>query len=148
MEIIDKLIFQGCVLDVYGSLEEPLFLAVDVARMIGYSENRASEMISQVDDREKLTSIVSRADQGRRAWFLTEDGLYEVLMQSRKPIAKKFKRSIKHILKNLRREKNQNMPEWFKSLDDIAELEALNDLREDMNLPPLTMEEFMANNKE
>ena len=29
--------------------------------------------------------------QNRDMWFLTEDGLYEVLMQSRKPIAKQFK---------------------------------------------------------
>lgn len=35
-------------------------------------------------------------------WFLTEDGLYEVLMQSRKPIAKKLKKEIKKILKQIR----------------------------------------------
>ena len=28
-------------------------------------------------------------------WFLTEGGLYEVLMQSRKPIAKAFKKEVK-----------------------------------------------------
>ncbi|WP_300854391.1 BRO family protein, partial [uncultured Clostridium sp.] len=33
------------------------------------------------------------------SWFLTEDGLYEVLMQSRKPIAKAFKKEVKKILK-------------------------------------------------
>ena len=37
-------------------------------------------------------------------WFLTEDGLYEVLMQSRKPIAKEFKREVKRILKSIRRD--------------------------------------------
>lgn len=37
------------------------------------------------------------------AWFLTEDGLYEVLMTSRKPIAKKFKSEVKKILKEIRR---------------------------------------------
>lgn len=35
-------------------------------------------------------------------WFLTEGGLYEVLMQSRKPIAKKLKKEIKKILKQIR----------------------------------------------
>lgn len=35
--------------------------------------------------------------------FLTEDGLYEVLMQSRKPIAKAFKREVKQILKTIRK---------------------------------------------
>ena len=36
-------------------------------------------------------------------WFLTEDGLYEVLMQSRKPIAKQFKKEVKKILKSIRK---------------------------------------------
>ena len=36
-------------------------------------------------------------------WFLTEDGLYEVLMQSRKPIAKQFKKKVKEILKQIRK---------------------------------------------
>lgn len=34
--------------------------------------------------------------------FLTEDGLYEVLMQSRKPIAKQFKKGVKQILHEVR----------------------------------------------
>ena len=36
-------------------------------------------------------------------WFLTEDGLYEVLMQSRKPKAKEFKKEVKKILKSIRK---------------------------------------------
>ncbi len=35
--------------------------------------------------------------------MLTENGLYEVLMQSRKPIAKEFKKGIKEILKSIRK---------------------------------------------
>ena len=35
-------------------------------------------------------------------WFLTEDGLYELLMQSRKPIAKQFKKGVKKILHEIR----------------------------------------------
>ncbi len=35
--------------------------------------------------------------------MLTEAGLYEVLMQSRKPIAKEFKKGVKAILKEIRR---------------------------------------------
>ena len=36
-------------------------------------------------------------------YFLTEEGLYEVLMQSRKPIAKEFKKQVKIILKDIRK---------------------------------------------
>nr|DAG21402.1 MAG TPA: antirepressor protein [Caudoviricetes sp.] len=35
--------------------------------------------------------------------MLTENGLYEVLMQSRKPIAKQFKKEVKEILKTIRK---------------------------------------------
>ena len=43
-----------------------------------------------VDEDEKTTRtiITSGSNYQTEAWFLTEDGLYEVLMQSRKPIAK------------------------------------------------------------
>lgn len=43
------------------------------------------------------------SDQNRNVWMLTENGLYEVLMQSRKPIAKEFKKGIKEILKSIRK---------------------------------------------
>lgn len=59
-------------------------------------------MIAKVDEIEKLKAIVSLSGQNREAWFLTEDGLYEVLMQSRKPIAKEFKKEVKKILKTIR----------------------------------------------
>ena len=45
-------------------------------------------MMNNVDADEKLTYTIRNAGQGREMWFLTEDGLYEVLMQSRKPVAK------------------------------------------------------------
>lgn len=55
-----------------------------------------------VDVDEKLTYTICNSGQNREMWFLTEDGLYEVLMQSRKPIAKEFKKQVKAILKQIR----------------------------------------------
>ena len=86
---------------VYGDADNPLFLAKDVANWIEH--NKPSEMILNVDDDEKLKAIISHSGQSREMWFLTEDGLYEVLMQSRKPIAKEFKKKVKEILKELRK---------------------------------------------
>ena len=86
---------------VYGDIDNPLFLAKDVAEMIGH--NQVARMIELVDEDEKLKCLVSTSGQARVAWFLTEYGLYEVLMQSRKPIAKEFKKEVKAILKDLRR---------------------------------------------
>jgi prophage antirepressor-like protein len=52
---------------------------------------------------EKLMNTIYSSGQGREMWFLTEDELYEVLMQSRKPIAKAFKKEVKEILKTIRK---------------------------------------------
>jgi prophage antirepressor-like protein len=93
--------FLGREINVYGSVENPLFLANDVAEWIEHSN--VTEMIRGIDDDEKLTSTILRAGQRRDCNLLTEDGLYEVLMQSRKPIAKDFKKGIKGILKTIRK---------------------------------------------
>lgn len=98
----------GKTVSVYGTSEAPLFLARDVAEWIDYAKSsdgyyQVSHMLGSVDDEEKLLLKVLIAGQLREAWFLTEDGLYEVLMQSRKPKAKIFKAEVKKILKSIRR---------------------------------------------
>ena len=40
---------------------------------------------------------------GANRMFVTEDGLYEILMQSNLPIAKEFKKGVKEILKSIRK---------------------------------------------
>jgi prophage antirepressor-like protein len=92
----------GREINIYGSVENPLFLANEVAEWIEHSNT--TEMSRSVDDDEKLTSTILRAGQRRECNLLTEDGLYEVFMQSRKPIAKQFKKGIKQILKDIRRQ--------------------------------------------
>ncbi|PFD94004.1 hypothetical protein CN275_00525 [Bacillus anthracis] len=93
---------------VYGSKEEPLFLAKDIAEWIDYSKvggkYKVSQMLNTVDDDEKTVSTLYASGQRRQMWFLTEDGLYEVLMQSRKPVAKSFKKEVKQILKSIRKD--------------------------------------------
>ena len=86
---------------IYGTPENPLFLAKDIADMLEIKNNR--DMLNNVDEDEKLMSLVSTSGQNRNMWFLTEDGLYEVLMTSRKPQAKVFKKKVKEILKTIRK---------------------------------------------
>lgn len=83
---------------VYGTPEEPLFLAKDVASWIELTN--VSDMIQRVDEDE--ATKLNLGGQRGESWFLTESGLYEVLMQSRKPIAKQFKRGVKKILHEIR----------------------------------------------
>ena len=109
IKVIDERSVLGKDFKVYGTTENPLFLAKDVAEWIDYSYKDSrktardtSKMLKTIDEEEKLVGTLFLSGQNREAWFLTEDGLYEVLMQSRKPIAKEFKKEVKKILKQIR----------------------------------------------
>lgn len=89
---------------VYGTAENPLFLAKEVAECIGHSN--ITVMLQTIDEDEKV-KVSPKQSLGelvnyKEYNFLTEDGLYEVLMQSRKPIAKQFKKGVKQILHEVR----------------------------------------------
>ncbi len=87
----------GVSLSVYGTPAEPLFKAKEVADILGLTN--PSDLIQRVDEDERAKFNLGR--QGE-TWLLTEQGLYEVLMQSRKPVARQFKAGIKALLKALR----------------------------------------------
>lgn len=118
LSVLHEQVVLGKEFVVYGTKEEPLFLAKDVAEWIDYAFKDArrinrdvSKMLSTVDDDEKMKCTIKLGGEdyshggireNTEMWFLTEDGLYEVLMQSRKPIAKTFKKQVKQILKQIR----------------------------------------------
>lgn len=86
----------------YGTVEEPLFLAKDVAEWIEYDLSSINKLVQNVDDEEKVRSIIPTLGGEQEMWMLTEAGVYEELMQSRKPKAKLFKKEVKSILKSIR----------------------------------------------
>jgi prophage antirepressor-like protein len=92
----------GMELSAYGDVENPLFLAKDIARVIEHSNSRM--MIENLEDEsEKVVNIAYTHGGSQESWFLTEDGVYEVLMTSRKPIAKEFRKGFKEFLKAWRK---------------------------------------------
>ena len=108
LQVINEQVVLDQQFKIYGTIDEPLFLAKDVAAWIQYSKTsqgyyNVSMMLKTIDEDEKVTiNNVDSEGKPHQNWFLTENGLYEVLMQSRKPIAKQFKKEIKQILKELR----------------------------------------------
>lgn len=88
---------------VYGTAENPLFLTKEVADIIEYSASNSSKLTNLVDRDEKVRNIITPPGGNQEVWLLTEDGLYEALFQSRKPIAKEFKKGVKEILKTIRK---------------------------------------------
>ena len=102
LQIINQQEVLGKSFKVYGDVENPLFLAKDIAEWIDYNVKNTYRLLNQVDEEEKTVKSIHTLGGTQEAWFLTEDGLYEVLMQSRKPIAKQFKKEVKKILKQMR----------------------------------------------
>ena len=130
LKLIEQRKVLGKEFRIYGDFETPLFLAKDVAEWIEHSNSRM--MLQAVDENEKLCVNNPYALQGQQEqWFLTEDGLYEVLMQSRKPIAKEFKREVKQILKTIRKHGLYAKEELLDNPDiAIAAFKALKEERE------------------
>lgn len=102
LQVLKETELLGRQFTIYGTADSPLFLAKEVAEVIEHSD--ISTMVRMVDEDEKLRDTnPNNVCGGQTSWFLTEDGLYEVLMQSRKPIAKQFKKGVKTILKEIRK---------------------------------------------
>lgn len=92
----------GHTMMIYGTSDDPLFLATDVAEWLGHTN--VTKMLSKIDPDEKKFSKHLLGNSGNpNKWFLTEAGVYEVLMLSRKPIAKQFKKQVKRILIQIRK---------------------------------------------
>ena len=110
------------ILNVYSSLDEPLFKASEIAEFIGYSNNawKLTQMCEE-DERLKLPMVV--AGQRREILFVTEQGLYNILSHSNMPYARKWRRIVLSELISLRKAKDmtieEQFDEWAKQIDDI-----------------------------
>ena len=116
-ETVGTIRFDNRLLDVYVSLDSPLFKASDVAKMIDYSDGNTWKMLEMCEADEKLNLPMVVAGQRRTVSFITETGLYNVLSQSRKPIARKWRRIIHDELINLRRSRGMDVVDQFEEWD-------------------------------
>ena len=85
---------------------KPWFVAVDVCNALAIGNSRKAT--SRLDDDEKMTVTLSDSHSGQRGGaqsitVVNEPGLYVLVLSSRKPDAKQFKRWVTHdILPTLR----------------------------------------------
>lgn len=111
--VVGTIAFDGRQLNVYASLDEPIFRATDIAKMIDYSDGNTWKMLEMCEHDEKLNLPMVVAGQRRSVSFVTETGLYNILSQSRKPIARKWRRVIHNELIRMRKEKGMDVVEQF-----------------------------------
>lgn len=83
---------------------EPWFVAKDVADILGY-QNGSRDINRHVDEDDKLTSQVATAGQMRNQTVINESGLYSLILSSKLPQAKEFKRWVtSEVLPAIRRQ--------------------------------------------
>lgn len=73
--------------------DEPWFVGKEVAEMLGYN-NTQKAIRDHVDEDDKLTERIVLAGQGRDVIIINESGLYSLIMASKLPTAKQFKRWV------------------------------------------------------
>lgn len=120
-KIVGTIEFDDRVLNVYQSLDEPLFRASDIASMIGYSDGNTYKLLELCEKDEKLKLPLVVAGQTRQVSFVTELGLYNILAQSRKLIARKWRRVVHTQLVAMRKEKGMTVVDQFDEWDDLLD---------------------------
>lgn len=84
---------------------EPYFVGKDVADVLGYSNPRKA-LLDHIDEEDKLDGVTIRDSIGReqKPVVINESGLYSLILSSKLPIAKKFKRWVtSEVLPSIRK---------------------------------------------
>lgn len=99
---------------------EPYYAGKDVAEILGYADpNKAIAM--HVDEDDKLNDKTASSLGQRGGWFINESGLYSLILSSKLPNAKKFKRWVtSEVLPAIRKTGTYTAPrtaaEWIRLL--------------------------------
>lgn len=73
--------------------EEPWFVGRDVAKSLGYAKPE-NAVKAHVDDEDKSTTPIQGSAYETRVVIINESGLYSLILSSKLPNAKKFKRWV------------------------------------------------------
>ena len=83
---------------------EPWFVAKDVCDILGY-QNASKAISDHVDNEDKLNNETLSSLGQRGGWLINESGLYSLILTSKLPQAKAFKRWVTHeVLPAIRRD--------------------------------------------
>ena len=105
---------------------EPWFVGKDVATVLGYA-NASKAIQDHVDTEDKLNNESLSSLGQRGGWLVNESGLYSLILSSKLPNAKKFKRWVTNeVLPSIRKHGAYMMgqtPERIKALE-VKEMNA------------------------
>lgn len=91
---IQNLTFRGAKrVRVFGTTDKPLFVAADVCACLGLVDARRAVERLDADDRSSIP-VIDNMGREQSAWAVNESGLYSLVLSSRKPEAKAFKKWV------------------------------------------------------
>lgn len=101
--------------------DEPYFVGKDVADILGYADpNKAIAM--HVDEDDKLNDKTASSLGQRGGWLINESGLYSLILSSKLPSAKRFKRWVtSEVLPVIRKHGLYAMDDILKDPDAMIE---------------------------
>ena len=76
--------------------EDPWFVAKDVAVALGYASTNMTTVFQAVPDEWKGSNRIATPGGEQEMLIISEPGLYSLILRSRKPEAKAFKRWVTH----------------------------------------------------
>lgn len=83
--------------------DEPWFVGKDVTSILGYT-NASKALTDHVDSEDKLNNESLSSLGQRGGWLINESGLYSLILSSKLPTAKKFKRWVtSEVLPSIRK---------------------------------------------
>lgn len=90
---------------------QPWFVGKDVADILGYS-NGSRDINNHVEEEDRLKYQIGTAGQLRKQTLINESGLYSLILSSKLPTAKKFKRWVTgEVLPSIRKNGGYLTPE-------------------------------------
>jgi anti-repressor protein len=113
--------------------DEPWFIGKDIAQTLGYTNPRKA-VIDHVDPEDKMDGVTIRDSIGRdqNPVFINESGMYSLILSSKLPSAKRFKRWVtSEVLPSIRKHGLYAIDDILKNPDlAIAALQELKTERE------------------
>lgn len=105
--------FNGLNIKVYGTYEEPLFKAKDIGDLLEIKDIKSTIRDFDKDEVHSM-HLIDSLGRSQETNMLTEQGLYKLLMISRRPEAKSFQKWVYNIIKEIRLRGKYDLEEKLK----------------------------------
>ena len=102
--------FENSSVRTLGDAISPLFVAADLAAILGYGSTKDATRILDDDEKQTVSIVTNGGKQAMTA--VTESGLYAMILKSRRPEAKRFRKWVtSEVLPTIRKTGHYDAPE-------------------------------------